>query len=213
MNGPTPGRVAGHRIRRAGVLLPLAALVLPGCFATSRSLEDVQTDITAKNAWADEELKRQEADIDALHAENEALRQRMDDLSDQISNLGGEVATRLAELVQSDEKFAQQVSVAMQTTDVLAEQRRTDREETLDNMNAILEEVLKENRELRERLDSLEESAFTFGRMHKVKKGESVASIAQQYGVSAQAIVAANDLSDASLIHVGQDLLVPGASP
>jgi LysM repeat protein len=187
--------------------------VLPGCFATSRSLEDVQTDITAKNAWADEELKRQEADIDALHAENEALRQRMDDLSDQISNLGGEVATRLAELVQSDEKFAQQVSVAMQTTDVLAEQRRTDREETLDNMNAILEEVLKENRELRERLDSLEESAFTFGRMHKVKKGESVASIAQQYGVSAQAIVAANDLSDASLIHVGQDLLVPGASP
>ena len=198
---------------RTGVLLSVVALASSGCFATSKSLEDVQTDITAKNAWATEEMKRQEAEIDALRAENEALRQRMDDLSDQIAKLGGEVSNRLTELSQSDEQVAEQVRVAMQTTDVLAEQRQQDREETLDNMNAILEEVLKENRELRERLDSLEESAFTFGRMHKVKKGESVASIAKQYGVSPEAIVEANDLSDASLIHVGQDLLIPGAGP
>ena len=198
---------------RTGVLLSVVALASSGCFATSKSLEDVQTDITAKNAWATEEMKRQEAEIDALRAENEALRQRMDDLSDQITKLGGEVSNRLTELSQSDEQVAEQVRVAMQTTDVLAEQRQQDREETLDNMNAILEEVLKENRELRQRLDSLEESAFTFGRMHKVKKGESVASIAKQYGVSPEAIVEANSLSDASLIHVGQDLLIPGAGP
>lgn len=198
---------------RTGVLLSVVALASSGCFATSKSLEDVQTDITAKNVWATEEMKRQEAELDALRAENEALRQRMDDLSDQITKLGGEVSTRLTELSQSDEQVAEQVRVAMQTTDVLAEQRQQDREETLDNMNAILEEVLKENRELRERLDSLEESAFTFGRMHKVKKGDSVASIANQYGVTPEAIVEANDLSDASLIHVGQDLLIPGAGP
>ena len=198
---------------RTGVLLSVVALASSGCFATSKSLEDVQTDITAKNAWATEEMKRQEAEIDALRAENEALRQRMDDLSDQITKLGGEVSNRLTELSQSDEQVAEQVRVAMQTTDVLAEQRQQDREETLDNMNAILEEVVKENRDLRARIETLEKSAYTFGRMHKVKKGESVASIAKQYGVSREAIVEANDLSDASLIHVGQDLLIPGAGP
>ena len=213
MNAVTPPRASGPRVRRAGVLLPLAAFVLPGCFATTKSLEDVQTDITSKNAWANEELSRQQAEIDALRAENEALRQRMDDLNQQLSELGGEVATRLAELVQSDENFGQQVAQAMQSTQVLAERRALDREENLDRMNQVLEEVLKENRDLRERIDSLEESAFTFGRMHKVKQGESVASIAKQYGVSTKAIVEANDLSDASLIQVGQDLLVPGAAP
>jgi LysM repeat protein len=192
-------------------LLPLV-LVFPGCFATSKSLEDVQSDVTRKNAWANEELSRQQADIDELRAENEALRQRLDDLSDQFASLGGDVSTRLTELSQSDEQVAEQVRTALQSTGVLAEQRRQDREETLDKMNAILEEVLQENKQLRERIDALEKSAFTFGRMHKVKEGESVASIAKQYGVSAQAIVEANDLSDASLIQVGQDLLVPGTS-
>jgi LysM repeat protein len=187
-------------------------MMLPGCFATSKSLEDVQSDITRKNAWANEELGRQQEEIDELRAENEALRQRMDDLNDQFSRLGGDVSTRLTELSQSDEQVAEQVRSALQSTGVLAEQRKHDREETLDKMNAILEEVLQENKDLHARLDALEKSAFVVGRMHKVREGESVASIARKYGVSAEAIVEANDLADASLIQVGQDLLVPGTS-
>ena len=147
----------------------------PERFATSKSLEDVQSDITRKNAWANEELGRQQEEIDELRAENEALRQRLDDLSDQFSTLGGDVSSRLTELSQSDEQVAEQVRTALQSTGVLAQQRQQDREETLDKMNAILEEVLEENKELRARLDSLEKSAFVVGRMHKVKEGESVA--------------------------------------
>ncbi len=213
MNAVNLGRASGLRAGGIGALAPLVVLLLSGCFATSKRLTEVETDVTEKNAWANETLGRHEADIDAIRAENDALRQRMDDLADQIAILGGEVSNRLSELVQSDEEVSEQVRLAMQSTDVLQEQRQKDREETLVNMNAILEEVLKENRDLRERLDALEQSAFTFGRMHKVKKGESVASIAKQYGVSTQAIVQANDLSDASLIQVGQDLLVPGTAP
>jgi LysM repeat protein len=211
VNGVVRERASGtgRRKRRPAPLLPLV-FVLSGCFATSKSLEDVQSDITRKNAWASEELSRQQSDIDELRAENEALRQRMDDLSDQLASLGGDVSNRLTALTQSDEQVAEQVREALQSTGVLAQQRRQDREETLDKMNAILEEVLQENRQLRERLDALEKSAFLYGRIHKVKEGESVASIAKHYGVSTQAIVEANDLSDASLIHVGQDLLVPG---
>ena len=66
--------------------------------------------------------------------------------------------------------------------------------------------------ELKERIDKLESSAFTFGQIHRVKEGESVASIARKYGVTPEAIVEANDLSDANLINVGQELLIPGVS-
>lgn len=213
MNLAARGRASGSgpRKRRAAAWLPIV-FVLSGCFATSKSLEDVQSDITRKNAWANEELGRQQEEVEELRSENEALRQRMDDLSDQFASLGGDVSTRLTELSQSDEQVAEQVRTALQSTGVLAQKQQKDREETLDRMNAILEEVLEENKELRARLDSLEKSAFVVGRMHKVKEGESVASIARKYGVSAEAIVEANDLSDPTLIQVGQDLLVPGTS-
>jgi len=188
-----PGRSVSRGRPRGAFRLaaPLAAalLLLPGCFATTKHLEQVQTDMTRADAWVEETLSRQDAELDALRAENEALRQRMDDLADQITALGGEVSSRLTELARSDQQVSEQLSVALRSTDVLAEQRQKDREENVENMNAILDEVLKDNRDLRARLETLERSAYTFGRMHKVKKGESVASIAAQYGVTAQAIV------------------------
>ena len=135
----------------------------------------------------------------------------MDDISDQIAALGGEVSTRLTELAQSDQEVKQQALRASQSAGEVEAQRERDREEMLNRMNAILEEVLKENERLAKRVDSLENNALTFGRVHKVAAGESVAGIAQKYGVTVQAIVEANGLSDASIIQVGQELVIPGA--
>jgi LysM repeat protein len=47
---------------------------------------------------------------------------------------------------------------------------------------------------------------------HTVQPGETLAKIAQTYGVSASAISAANGLSNVDLIRVGQQLLIPGGS-
>lgn len=44
---------------------------------------------------------------------------------------------------------------------------------------------------------------------HVVQSGESLSKIAEQYGVSMQAIMAANDLTDPNTIMVGQRLLIP----
>lgn len=48
------------------------------------------------------------------------------------------------------------------------------------------------------------------GVTHTVQAGETLSSIAQRYGASQQAIIAANAIGNASLIYVGQRLVIPG---
>ena len=50
------------------------------------------------------------------------------------------------------------------------------------------------------------------GATHVVQRGEYLGMIARQYGVSADAIAAANGLANPSLIFAGQRLIIPGAS-
>ncbi|MFZ1710948.1 MAG: LysM peptidoglycan-binding domain-containing protein [Anaerolineae bacterium] len=48
--------------------------------------------------------------------------------------------------------------------------------------------------------------------IHVVQAGETLSSIAQRYGTTVQAIMAANGLANANLVYVGQRLRIPGAS-
>jgi LysM repeat protein len=47
------------------------------------------------------------------------------------------------------------------------------------------------------------------GRSHTVQPGETLASIADDYGVSLEAIAELNGIADPNLIEVGQELLIP----
>lgn len=48
---------------------------------------------------------------------------------------------------------------------------------------------------------------------HLVQSGDTLGTVAQQYGVSLQAIMEANGLSDPNLLSVGQSLTIPAPSP
>lgn len=47
---------------------------------------------------------------------------------------------------------------------------------------------------------------------HVVVEGDTLSAIADQYGVTLDAIMEANDITDASLIFVGQELTIPAAA-
>lgn len=47
------------------------------------------------------------------------------------------------------------------------------------------------------------------GNVHIVRPGDTLSSIAAQYGVSAQALMAANNLTNPDFIYVGQKLVIP----
>jgi len=43
-----------------------------------------------------------------------------------------------------------------------------------------------------------------------VQPGETLSGIARQYGVSVDALMAANDITDPHLIKIGQEIIIPG---
>lgn len=49
--------------------------------------------------------------------------------------------------------------------------------------------------------------------IHVVARGESLGSIAAQYGSTVAALTAANAITDPNLVYVGQRLTIPGAAP
>ncbi|MBC8253178.1 MAG: LysM peptidoglycan-binding domain-containing protein [Ardenticatenia bacterium] len=46
--------------------------------------------------------------------------------------------------------------------------------------------------------------------IHVVQPGETLSEIAEQYGVSVDALTAANGIADPHLIKIGQELIIPG---
>ncbi len=56
------------------------------------------------------------------------------------------------------------------------------------------------------------EAPAASGMVHIVKKGETLSHIARRYSVTINALAAANGLSNASYIYVGQRLYIPAAS-
>ena len=48
---------------------------------------------------------------------------------------------------------------------------------------------------------------------HTVKFGDTLNSISRMYGVSVQALMAANDIYNPNLIYAGQTLCIPGSAP
>ncbi len=53
------------------------------------------------------------------------------------------------------------------------------------------------------------DTAVSATKIHIVQKGESLWVIAKKYGVSVQDIVKANNIENASLIKINQELIIP----
>ena len=57
--------------------------------------------------------------------------------------------------------------------------------------------------------DRMEKNGFSSWKQHKVRKGESIGNIAQQYGVRVSEIQRANDMRKNARLKVGRTLLIP----
>jgi len=199
----SPSRIA------ARTLVSASAILLAGCFATTKHVASVEESLTRRSAWTDEKIGELGTEISQVRAENDALRLRMDDLSDRMTGLGGEVAGRLSELEQADARLTSEARQATVRAAEVGATRDQDREELLSRMNVILDEVVQENKRLRQRIEALE-AAGTAAGAYVVQSGDTVASIAAKFGTTSAAIVQANGLADADHIRVGQELVIPG---
>ena len=61
--------------------------------------------------------------------------------------------------------------------------------------------------------DGSDGGSGTDARTHTVVEGDTLSAIADQYGVTIEAIMEANDIADASVVFLGQVLTIPEAAP
>jgi LysM repeat protein len=177
------------------LLITFGALVLlTGCQTTRQREAEAQ-----RQAW-EESLSRR-----VLNIEN-----RIFDLENSLALLRREqnaIDNRLAKILSSSTTVGAAQRAEIESLRKELEETRGANEK---KMAIILEEIARENERI---LKSIREgrgtAAYAQGYEHVVRSGETVSTIARQYGTTVEAIVQANGLADPNSIRVGQILFVP----
>jgi len=199
---------------RVGVILLTVALglTLTGCGtggrAVKRDVWEAEEEFSRGQASLSEKVLYMEGRIAALEEETGALRYQLDQIMGQLSGLGTDFSRGLEAVRDGQEQLGIELEDRIRTVD---SGREDDRSDMLQRMEIILEEVTSENRRLREDLDALRTSVASMatGYTHEVKRGETLAVIAQQYGVTVADIVQANAITNPNIIAVGKMLTIP----
>lgn len=159
----------------------LACMAVGCCLATTTIAQD-----TVANTLGviEEKLNRLRADVEALQFTQQKLQQQVDDLKAQVIELRR----------------------AGSTTDLQALEAR---------INAVDEARKRDNKVLVDQLAKElarlggQTGAIAGGGEHVVQKGESLSTIAKQYGVSVDALAKANNLANPNELKIGQKLIIP----
>lgn len=214
-SGPGAGRrVSGHLIGNVSAALALvcACLLLTGCgtggLAVKRDVWEAEEGFERRQAGLSEKVLYLEGRISALEEETGAIRHQLDQIIRQLSGLDTDFSRGLEAVREGQEQLGIELEGRIRSVD---SGRQEDRDELLTRIEIILDEVTAENKRLREDLEALRASVASMatGYSHEVKRGETLAQIAQQYGVSVAAIVEANGISNPDVIPVGKVLVIP----
>lgn len=212
---PCPG--AGLRAfglsRALAVMLAVAlGLSLTGCgtggLAVKRDVWEAEEVFSRGQASLSEKVLYMEGRIAALEEETGAIRYMLDQITAQLTGLDTDFSRGLEAIRDGQQEMGTVLEERIRNVD---SGRREDRDDMLVRMEIILDEVTSENRRLRQDLEALRTSVASMatGYTHEVKRGETLAQIAQQYGVTVADIVQANGISNPNVIAVGKTLTIP----
>jgi predicted RNase H-like nuclease (RuvC/YqgF family) len=190
-------------------LLVIVCLHVSGCgtggIAVKKDVWDAQDDFERRQAALSEKVLQMENRITAIEEENAAQRHQMGEMSRQLSELDSDFGRGIEALRDGLEQLGIELEGRIRSVD---SDREADRDDIIQRLEIVLEEVTAENRRLRAEIESVR-SAVASGGTHTVERGETLASIAAKYGVTVADIVAANGISNPNVIAVGQELVIP----
>jgi chromosome segregation ATPase len=185
-------------------------LALPGCgtggLAVKSDVWEAQQDFERRQASLSEKVLNLEGRIAVLEEENAALNFQLEGVSKQVSNLDSDLSRGLEAVRDGQQELGIELEKRIRTVD---SDRADGQDDVLSRMEIILEEVTQENQRLRQEIETVR-SSVGGGPTHTVQRGETLATIASQYGVTVADLVAANNIRNANIISVGQDLVIPG---
>jgi LysM repeat protein len=188
-------------------------LSMTGCgtggLAVKRDIWEAEEEFSRGQASLSEKVLYMEGRIAALEEETGAIRYLLDQISQQLSGLDTDFSRGLEAVRDGQQQLGIELEDRIRNVD---SGRQEDRDDLMRRMEIVLEEVTAENRRLRTDLEALRTTVASMatGYSHEVKRGETLASIASQYGVTIADIAQANGISNPNLISVGQVLTIPG---
>ena len=210
---PGAGPRAFGSMRAVAILLAIAlGLSMTGCgtggVAVKRDVWEAEEECARGQASLSEKVLYMEGRIAALEEETGAIRYLLDRIASQLSGLDTDFSRGLEAVRDGQQQLGIELEDRIRNVDSVREEDRTD---MLARMEIVLEEVTNENRRLRDDVDALRTSVASMatGYTHEVKRGETLAQIAQQYGVTVADIVQANAISNPNVIPVGKVLTIP----
>jgi nucleoid-associated protein YgaU len=198
------------------VYLVAVAVLTSSCGIVYRSeLEETANILEEGQASLGEDLVDLESKVFEIEARLDALEHRIDAVGENVSVLregATEDMTGLRESMgeRTDEILRRLDALERSISEGLAEEgrkRRADKDELTGMYQVLLEEVTKENENLRERLDALEAGGVSS--THVVRSGETLSAIADQYDVTVDDIARANGITNPNRLRVGQELVIP----
>ncbi len=188
-------------------------MTLAGCgtggLAVKKDIWEAEEDFAKRQAGLSEKVLYIEGRIAALEEETAALRYQIEQLSTQLSALDSDFSRGLEAVRDGQQQLGIELENRIRSVD---SGRKEDKDDLMRRMEIVLDEVTKENRSLRADLEALRTSVASMatGLTHEVQRGETLAQIAAQYGVSVADIVQANGISNPNVIPVGKVLTIPG---
>jgi len=197
----------------AVALAALVGLSLTGCgtggLAVKRDVWEAQEEFSRGQASLSEKVLYMEGRIAAIEEENGALRYQLDQVSNAVAGLDDDFSRGLEAIRDGQQQLGIELEDRIRTVD---SGRQEDRDAMMRRMEIVLEEVTAENQRLREDVDALRTTiaSMATGYSHEVKRGETLASIAAQYGVTVADIAQANGIANPNIISLGAILTIPG---
>jgi len=197
------------RIVLAALVCLSVGLTLSGCgtggLAVKRDVWEAEENFSQRQASLSEKMLQIDGRLTAAEDEIAALKMVNEGLSKRIASLESEFGRGLEAVRTGQEQLGLELEGRIRDVD---SGREADRDDLMARMQIVLDEVTRENAQLRADISDLQSQIAT-GYEHEVKSGETLASIASQYGVSVNAIIRENKLTNPDVINVGQKLFIP----
>ena len=191
------------------IVLVLASLMAGGCgtggLAVKRDVWEAQDDFERRQVGLSEKVLQLDGRITAMEEAVAAIEHQLAELSSRVSDLDSDFSRGLEAIRDGQQQLGIELEGRIRSVD---DERKSDRDDTLERLEIVLDEVTAENQRLRGEIEALR-SAVSTGFAHTVQRGETLASIAAQYGVTVQDIAAANEITNPNIISVGQELFIP----
>ncbi len=197
------------RVVVAALLCLSVGLTLSGCgtggLAVKRDVWEAEENFSQRQASLSEKMLQIDGRLTAVEDEIAALKMVNEGLSLRIASLEAEFGRGLEAVRSGQEQLGIELEGRIRDVD---SGREADRDDLLARMQIVLEEVTRENAQLRADIDALRDQVAT-GNEHVVRSGDTLASIAAQYGVTVNGIIRENNLTNPDVISVGQKLFIP----